>query len=181
MLLLASGSPSLYQLAIILQSGTILFYDLATYCIPGAAWHPDCCHVATGHSGPITATLQLHFKCPPGDLVVAAAHTAVRASLGADNDSRGGQQPDAASNSPAASSINQQQGSLSGGADGGPAAPSSGIGPADGGIVPLLLSGGSDGSVHAWDLRVQHLGQSWMTTHPHTGQQGSQHGTLVNS
>jgi WD40 repeat protein len=42
--------------------------------------------------------------------------------------------------------------------------------PPGGGAVPLLLTGGSDGSVRAWDLRTAHLGQSWMTVHPHTGE-----------
>jgi hypothetical protein len=33
--------------------------------------------------------------------------------------------------------------------------------------VPLLLTGGADGGVGAWDLRSPTLGASWMRVHPH--------------
>jgi len=40
--------------------------------------------------------------------------------------------------------------------------------PLQGGQIPLLLTGGADGGVVAWDLRTGRLGEKWMSVHPHT-------------
>jgi hypothetical protein len=37
------------------------------------------------------------------------------------------------------------------------------------GRLPLLVTGGDDGSLAVWDLRGRTLGECWMVVHPHTG------------
>lgn len=207
MLLLGSDAPGVYQLAVILSSGTILFYDLATYCVPGAAWHPDCCMVGCGHLGRVSTTLEVTFKCPPQHLLGPA--------WGADASSAGHHTPNSLArpvswqfSSSAARGSHSGRSSLDGGnnssGDGGRPPPHSlqnqsyhqqqeddkqqqwGVGggvcpavaqgwcsrPVQGGVVPLLLTGGRDGSLRGWDLRLEHLGQPWMAVHPHTGKGG---------
>lgn len=181
-------------MAVILASGTILFYDLATYCVPGAAWHPDCCAVGCGHSGRVSTTLEVSFRCPPQHMLGCAG--------GADS-STAGHGPHASLTRPvnwsfssgAAGRGDQSRrsscdaGSGDGGGGGGsssgraarerrwceevPRCPAAAQGwcsrPAQGGVVPLLLTGGRDGSLRAWDLRLQHCGATWSAVHPHTG------------
>lgn len=203
MLLLGSDAPGMHQVAVILASGTLLFYDLATYCVPGAAWHPDCCAVGLGHIGRVSTTLEVTFRCPPQQLLGCCAwgagadggHGGAHSSLvrpvswhfsssaAARADQTGGVGTSAYSSNDGSSSgdlgsrgaqahaqHHQQQ---SEGGSAGLMCPAAAQGwcrrPAQGGWVQLLLTGGRDGSVRAWDLRLQHLGHTWMSVHPHTG------------
>lgn len=190
-MLLGSDAAGLYQLAVILSSGTILFYDLATYCVPGAAWHPDCCAVGVGHKGRVSTTLEVTFKCPPQHLLGCSGSQEAAAMAGHSTSQHGslprpvswqfsGSVTKATGHSHSTRSSADGDGSGSGhAAAGGPACEQGGVPPvlgqgwcsrpAQGGVVPLLLTGGRDGSVRAWDLRLQHLGQAWMAVYPHTG------------
>jgi hypothetical protein len=198
--LVGSDAQGVQQLAVMLSSGAILFYDLALYCVPGAAWHPDCCVVASGHVGRVTCSLEVAFKCPPQQLLgcpgsAAAAAAEPAAASGphgslahavnaqASGHTHGTLRAASSHASSAASAATQQQ----------PAGATAGLGaagivhcgvvtaaaaqcpppgsserPAQGALVPLLLTGGRDGSVRGWDLRCRHLGQPWMAVHPHT-------------
>lgn len=165
MLLLSSDCPGMHQLAVVLESGTILFYDLATYCVPGSAWHPSRCKAAMGHIGPVTTSLEVAFRCPPAGLI-SSTPAAERAGHGART-------------SPSAQQQQHQQYQQQyqqqlhsplpvAGARHPPCDQGSRVA-AGGGGVPLLLTGGADGSLRAWDLRAAHLGQAWMAAHPHSG------------
>jgi hypothetical protein len=203
LLLLGSDCPGLFQLAVLLASGSILFYDLATYCVPGAAWQAGCCSVGCGHIGAVTTHVEVLFRCPPQDMIactgskpaaaVGAAATmpgssqGVRQALsrtasGSSSTTQGWSAAPAAGAAAAAaatsgnahtsphhqhySSLPQQQQGLGGS----PCRLSQwSARPAGGGSVPLLLTGGADGSLRGWDLRLGSLGQPWMATHPHTG------------
>jgi hypothetical protein len=194
MLLLGSDAPVLHQVAVFLDSGTILFYDLATYCVPGAAWHPDCCVVGSGHVGRVSTTLEVTFKCPPQHLLCCAGapettawtsthgglqrpvnwHFSSTAAGRADSSARGSHDGGWTSGADGSSSSRAVQDRCY---EAVPECPAAAQGwcrrPAQGGVVPLLLTGGRDGSLRAWDLRLQHLGQPWMVVHPHTGATGN--------
>lgn len=177
MLLLGSDCPGLLQLAVLLASGSLLLYDLAAYCMPGAAWQASCCRVACGHVGEVTTHLEVLFRCPPQDLIACSG---AADAAGAGNSSQGVRQPLSRSGSGSSSShgwggsaaageqhARQQQQQQVGGS---PCRLSEwSERPVGGGAVPLLLTGGTDGSVRAWDLRRGSLGQPWMAVHPHTG------------
>ena len=47
------------------------------------------------------------------------------------------------------------------------------------GRLPLLVTGGDDGSVAVWDLRGKTLGECWMVVHPHTGELEQRGGILL--
>lgn len=191
MLLLGSDAPVMYQVAVALASGAILFYDLATYCVPGAAWHPDCCVVGAGHTGRVSTTLEVVFKCPPQHLLgagwVPEASTACHSTHGSlprpvnwqFSSGAGPAQPASSSSHDgccSSSSCDSKDTCASG--QGleleGPVCAAVAQGwsnrPVQGGNVPLLLTGGRDGSLRAWDLRLQQLGHTWMVLHPHTGE-----------
>jgi WD40 repeat protein len=178
MLLLGSDCPGLLQLAVLLASGTLLFYDLATYCMPGAAWQPSCCRVGCGHIGAVTTHLEVLFRCPPQDLIActgaaeaaaAASQDVMRQPLSRTHSSSSshGLASAAAAAHASEQHHSQQQPQQAG------SSPCRSrdwsCRPVGGGAVPLLLTGGSDGSVRGWDLRVSSLGQPWMAVHPHTG------------
>ena len=206
MLLLGSDCPGLHQLAVILASGTILFYDLATYCVPGAAGHPDCCCVGAGHMGRVSTTLEVTFKCPPQHLLgyPGPVGAGTGAAAGADP-MHGGSLPRPVSWHFSSTAARAGESSARSSQDGGYgygqycADSSSGNGgnsrpcgqqqqyqqfeavecpaaaqgwcrrPAGGGVVPMLLTGATDGSLRGWNLRMQQLGHTWMAAHPHTG------------
>jgi hypothetical protein len=188
MLLLSSDCPGLLQLGVLLASGTLLFYDLATYCMPGAAWQPSCCSRACGHIGEVATHLEVLFRCPPQELVactgVAEGTQAAAGVAVAGGEGRGVRQTlsrSGSSSSYGCSSTMQTAGDQHHSSK----QQHQGIGsspcrlqgwsarPVGGGAVPLLLTGGADGSVRAWDLRVASLGQPWMAVHPHTGEDNS--------
>jgi len=163
---------------------------------PGAAWQPGSCHIGQGHTGPVSSTLEVVFRCPPEDLVGCLAGTAAAAAAatpaadeacagagsrrssvditssglpsqaGRRVPSRRFSSTSVESNTTASPGINTTSSSSSSKAGTGCHSQR----PPGGGAVPLLLTGGSDGSVRAWDLRAAHLGQAWMTVHPHTGE-----------
>lgn len=177
----------MHQVAVILASGAILFYDLATYCVPGAAWHPDCCVVGSGHTGRVSTTLEVTFKCPPQHLlgcagVVDSTHGSLPRPVNWQFSSAAagrGDQSTRSSVDAGASSSGDASASRSAHVHGQcyepvPDCPAAAQGwsrrPAQGLVVPLLLTGGKDGSLRAWDLRLQHLGQTWMAVHPHAGE-----------
>jgi hypothetical protein len=191
MQLLGSDAPGVQQLAVMLESGAILFYDLALYCVPGAAWHPDCCCVGSGHIGRVTCTVEVVFRCPPrcllGAPVSGGAAAAADAADGhpsslpwpvnwnvSEHSSSSTRASDGSSIPAAAPRHHNQQQQQQHGHAVFTAAhahcqpPGTSCRPAQGGNVPLLLTGGKDGSVRAWDLRLQHLGEPWMSVHPHT-------------
>jgi hypothetical protein len=192
MLLLGSDSPGQHHLAVILASGPILFYDLATYCIPGAAVHPDCCIVGSGHIGRVSTTLEVTFKCPPQHLLRPEGSTAWHSTHGSlprpvnwhFSSTRAEHGTARGSDVEGAGGCGSGDGSSCGG-------PNQGVyevgglecgglecvveqqgwcvRPPQGGALPLLLTGGRDGSLMAWDLRLSHLGHTWMAVHPHAG------------
>lgn len=277
-LLVGSDQPGLLQVAMCDAGGRLSFHGLAEYCTPqvldachilGAAHGTTACGMSDmGHTGRVTFTMEVHFKCPPMDLVVPALHArrrqrqqqqvqhawglATAASSGAlsadvcepsgaaaaagggagwlsqqttpvgsrrTSYSDFGQAPSAplplgassaADAAPDAAAQRQAPFYAAGAGDaqhaypGWISRPSSAAGsefgssmahaaagcsggaqeaaapgylgmegvrgrPLLGGLVPLLLTGGEDGGVVAWDLRVAHLGERWMAVHPHAG------------
>jgi hypothetical protein len=192
MLLLGSDSPSQHHLAVILASGPILFYDLATYCIPGAAVHPDCCIVGSGHIGRVTTTLEVTFKCPPQHLLRPEGSTAWHSTHGSLPRPVNWHFSSARAEHGTARGSGGEGSGACGSGDGGSGSggPAQGVYEIEcgglqcvaeqqgwceratqGGSLPLLLTGGRDGSLVAWDLRLSHLGHTWMAVHPHAGRE----------